>query len=233
MLSSDGAVGEEAGVLDDVADAATQVGRRRRSACPGRRGDATAGLVDHPVDHPQRGGLAAAGGPDEDGDLAGGRRKAGRPRRRCRRGTTWSRRRSGSSDDPNRNPRGSDGPAPGGSTDRHPIETRNGTWVGSPAPAGTSSAAGTGSSAASAKAVRAATRPRRRVAGICSTIVGDHRAPAVGDGVDEAAAARGQRDDDRAAVAGVLVPGDEPAAAAGRRCAGRSRRRRPGARRGR
>ena len=58
--------------------------------------DVAAGDVDHPVDHPHRGGLAAAGRADEHADLAGGDRRARARRRRARRrrGSAWSPRRT-------------------------------------------------------------------------------------------------------------------------------------------
>ena len=70
-VGGDGAVGKEPSVLDDVADAAAQLGfvhlRRVLIVDP----DPAAGGLDHPVDHPQRRRLAAPGRPDKDGDLAG------------------------------------------------------------------------------------------------------------------------------------------------------------------
>jgi hypothetical protein len=68
----DRAVREEAGLLDHVADVATQI--RRRAIAHGALPDEDVPLVDldHPVDHPHRRGLARAGRADEDADLPGG-----------------------------------------------------------------------------------------------------------------------------------------------------------------
>jgi len=66
-------VREQARVLDDVADAAAQLCfvhlRRVLVVDP----DSTTSGLDHPVDHPQRRRLAAAGRPDKNGDLPGRR----------------------------------------------------------------------------------------------------------------------------------------------------------------
>ncbi len=75
----DGAVREQAGVLDDVADAAAQRGRVGLRGVLAVDEDPTRGQVDHPVDHPQRRRLAAPGGSDEHRDL---------PRRGCEREPT-------------------------------------------------------------------------------------------------------------------------------------------------
>ncbi len=70
-VRDDSAVGEEPRMLDDIADAAAQLGfvhlRRVLVVDP----DPAAGGLDHPVDHPQRRRLATPGRPHEDGDLAG------------------------------------------------------------------------------------------------------------------------------------------------------------------
>ena len=69
----DGAVREQPGVLDDVADAAAQLGLVEAAGVLVVEHDPARGRLDHPVDHPQRRRLAAAGRPDEDGDLPGRR----------------------------------------------------------------------------------------------------------------------------------------------------------------
>jgi hypothetical protein len=67
---ADRQVREEAGLLDRVADAAPQLRRGLvPDALPAEQ-DVPVGDVDHPVDHPHGGGLAAARGPDQDADLA-------------------------------------------------------------------------------------------------------------------------------------------------------------------
>ena len=66
----DGAVREEPGVLDDVADATPQLGLVHPAGVLAVEGDRAAGRLDHPVDHPQARRLAASRRPDEHGDLA-------------------------------------------------------------------------------------------------------------------------------------------------------------------
>ena len=68
----DRAVREQAGLLDDVADAASQPGRVLRPDVVAVEQDAALGRVDEAVDHPQRRGLAAPAGPDENHRLAVG-----------------------------------------------------------------------------------------------------------------------------------------------------------------
>ena len=97
----DGAVREQAGVLDDVADAAAQLAGVERGGVLPADGDATRGRLDHPVDHPQRRRLAAAGRTDEDGDLSlGAPPGPARPPPRSRQGRTSSRPRNESPDEP-------------------------------------------------------------------------------------------------------------------------------------
>jgi hypothetical protein len=67
---------EEAGLLDDVADAPAQRGRVDALHRLAVEQDLSLGGVDHPVDHPERCRLPAAGRADEYGDLAGGRLQA-------------------------------------------------------------------------------------------------------------------------------------------------------------
>jgi hypothetical protein len=66
---ADGAVREQADLLDDVADAAPQLGRVDRGHVASVDDDVAAGGLDHPVDHPQGGGLAAARGADQDREV--------------------------------------------------------------------------------------------------------------------------------------------------------------------
>ena len=68
----DGAVREEAGRLDDVADAAPQQRRVLGRDVLAVDRDHARGRLDGAVDHPQAGGLAAAGGAHEHRDLTGG-----------------------------------------------------------------------------------------------------------------------------------------------------------------
>ena len=68
----DGSVREEPDLLDHVADLAPQVVDVAVAHAAAADEDVAAGDVDHPVDHPHRGGLAAAGRADEHADLAGG-----------------------------------------------------------------------------------------------------------------------------------------------------------------
>jgi hypothetical protein len=67
----DRAVREQPDLLDDVADLAAQGGRVALGDRAAAEQDVPVGDVDHPVDHPHRGGLAAPGRADEDADLAG------------------------------------------------------------------------------------------------------------------------------------------------------------------
>src|SRR5450755_2482040 len=69
----DGAVREEASVLDDVADAAPQLGWGGSRVVAVVDPNPAARRLDHPVDHAQAGCLAAPRRPDEDSDLAGRR----------------------------------------------------------------------------------------------------------------------------------------------------------------
>ena len=64
-------VREQADLLDRVADLAPQLGRAALADALAVEQDVALGDVDHPVDHPHRGGLAAAGGADQHADLAG------------------------------------------------------------------------------------------------------------------------------------------------------------------
>ena len=66
----DGAVREQPGLLDHVADAAAQLRRVARPDVGAVEQDGARGRLDEPVDHPQRGGLAAAARADEDHRLA-------------------------------------------------------------------------------------------------------------------------------------------------------------------
>ena len=66
------AVREQAGVLDDVADAAAHLGRVHRAGVLVVEPDAARGGLDHAVDHAEGRRLAAPGRPDEHRDLAGG-----------------------------------------------------------------------------------------------------------------------------------------------------------------
>ena len=69
---ADRLVGEEADLLDDVADAPPQVGQLARPGVHAVDQDAPAGGLDQPVHHLEAGGLAAAGRADEHGYSAGG-----------------------------------------------------------------------------------------------------------------------------------------------------------------
>src|SRR4051794_2601684 len=62
---------EQAGLLDHVADLAPQLGGRALANRPFADQDVAARDLDHAIDHPHRGGLAAAGRPDEHADLPG------------------------------------------------------------------------------------------------------------------------------------------------------------------
>jgi hypothetical protein len=64
-------VREQPDLLDDVADLAPQLGGLALADAASADEDLAVGQVDHPVDHPHRGGLAAAGRADEDADLPG------------------------------------------------------------------------------------------------------------------------------------------------------------------
>jgi len=66
----DRAVREQAGLLNDVADPPPQLGRPRLRDVLAVQQDPALGRVNEPVDHPQRRGLAAAAGPDQDHGLA-------------------------------------------------------------------------------------------------------------------------------------------------------------------
>ena len=68
----DGLMREEPDLLDDVADAASQGGRLLAKHVLPIDEDGSAGRLDEPVDHLQRGRLARAAGADEDADLSGG-----------------------------------------------------------------------------------------------------------------------------------------------------------------
>ena len=65
-------VREQADLLDRVADLAPQLGRLALADAAAVEQDVAVGDVDHAVDHPHRGGLAAARRADEHADLAGG-----------------------------------------------------------------------------------------------------------------------------------------------------------------
>ncbi len=78
----DRAVREEAAALDDVADAAAELVGVEGRGVTAVDLDRAAGGLDHPVDHPQRCGLAAAGRADQHGDLARGGGQA-EPADRC------------------------------------------------------------------------------------------------------------------------------------------------------
>ena len=77
MLSLDRHVREQPDLLDHVADPAPQLGRleRRRTLLPSIVMSPSV-IDDQPVDHLQRGGLAAARRADQHADLAGGDRDA-------------------------------------------------------------------------------------------------------------------------------------------------------------
>ena len=68
---ADRAVREQADLLDHVADLAPQLDLVAVAHAAAADEDVAVGDVDHPVDHPHRGRLAAAGRPDEHADLAG------------------------------------------------------------------------------------------------------------------------------------------------------------------
>src|SRR5918992_890542 len=61
---------EQPDLLDHVADLAAQLGRLPRADRLLTHVDVPLGDLDRAVDHPHRGGLAAARGADEDADLA-------------------------------------------------------------------------------------------------------------------------------------------------------------------
>ncbi len=61
------AVRKESGLLDDVADAAPQLGGLQLRDVRAVQQYSARGGLDHPVDHAQQGGLAAAGRSDQDG----------------------------------------------------------------------------------------------------------------------------------------------------------------------
>src|SRR5581483_8389155 len=64
-------VGEQADLLEDVTDAPPQLSELELTHAAAIDRDVALGDRDQPVDHLQGGGLAAAGGPDEDADVAG------------------------------------------------------------------------------------------------------------------------------------------------------------------
>ena len=66
-----GPVREEARVLDHVADASPHLGGVHLPGVLVVQPDRPGGGFDHPVDHAERGRLAAPGGSDENGDLTG------------------------------------------------------------------------------------------------------------------------------------------------------------------
>jgi hypothetical protein len=66
----DRAVRKEPGLLDDVSDTPAEFGGVRFEDVPAAERDRARARIDHPVDHPESGGLAAAGRTDEDGDAA-------------------------------------------------------------------------------------------------------------------------------------------------------------------
>jgi hypothetical protein len=68
-------VREQAGLLDDVADAAAQQGRVPLLDVLAVEEDGAAGRLHEPVDHPQAGGLSAAARADQDHRLARGNLK--------------------------------------------------------------------------------------------------------------------------------------------------------------
>ena len=72
----DRAVREQADLLDHVADVAPQLVLVAVAHAAAADEDVAGRDVDHPVDHPHRGGLAAAGRPDEHADLARGHLEA-------------------------------------------------------------------------------------------------------------------------------------------------------------
>ena len=61
---------EQTDLLDHVSDVATQFDRVDPGDVVAVEEDATARRLDEPVDHPQRGGLAASRRADEHADLA-------------------------------------------------------------------------------------------------------------------------------------------------------------------
>jgi hypothetical protein len=62
-------VGEQADLLDRVADVAAQLGRRAVAHAAPVEQDVARRQLDHAVDQPHRGRLAAARGSDEDADV--------------------------------------------------------------------------------------------------------------------------------------------------------------------
>ena len=72
-VAFDRMVREQPALLNDVADAAAQLSRVERPGVGAVDSDPPTCRGDHPVDHAQGGGLAAAGRADQDRDLPGGR----------------------------------------------------------------------------------------------------------------------------------------------------------------
>jgi hypothetical protein len=68
----DGLVREQPDLLDRVADVAAQLGRRAVADAHAVEQDVARGQLDHAVDQPHRGRLAAARRTDEDAELASG-----------------------------------------------------------------------------------------------------------------------------------------------------------------
>ena len=79
----DRAVREQAGLLNDVADAPPQPGRLDGGDVGAVQHDPALGRVDQPVDHPQAGGLAATARTDQDHGLAVGDLQVQRVDRYC------------------------------------------------------------------------------------------------------------------------------------------------------
>jgi hypothetical protein len=71
-VRSDRAVREQTGLLDHVSDPTPQLGGVHRGCVAVIDPDPALGRFDHPVDHPERGCLAAAGRPHQNRDLARG-----------------------------------------------------------------------------------------------------------------------------------------------------------------